>query len=95
MRDYYGNYVRVTYSQSGSTETWSISDSTGRNHKILFALDDQTRAGGDAFGGAASMPNGDELGDLRRIVTRVDVAAFGGKTRLLRLRISDPGSHPR
>ena len=30
MRDYYGNYVRVTYSQSGSTETWSISDSTGR-----------------------------------------------------------------
>ncbi|MEM7048355.1 MAG: RHS repeat-associated core domain-containing protein [Acidobacteriota bacterium] len=79
MRDYYDNRVEVSYSQSGNTEQWHISDSTGRGHRIDFHLGNGQRAGGDAApSNPLTLPNGDELGDLRRLVDKVRVAAWGG-----------------
>lgn len=80
MRDRYGNKVQVTYSQpNASTERWRISDSTGRVHWIYFHLDAASRGGSDATAfDPLRLPNGDELGDPRRLVDRVEVAAAGG-----------------
>lgn len=75
-RDLYGNRMSVSYSVSGSTETWTVSDSTGRSHEIVFALGASSRAGGDGPSGFQTQ-DGDEWGDLRRIVTEVRLAAFG------------------
>lgn len=77
MLDPYGNKVAVGYSITDSNEDWSVSDSTGRRHTIRFNLSDSARAGGDA-GSDWETQDGDEWGDLRRIVDFVDVAAFGG-----------------
>ncbi|MCG8462476.1 MAG: hypothetical protein MI919_39835, partial [Holophagales bacterium] len=88
QRDYYGNRMWVTYSQSGSTEIWKIQDSTSRVHRIYFRLDNAFRAGGDATALALKMPNGDQLGDLRRVVDRVDLASAGGGIARYQFRYS-------
>ncbi|MCP3964452.1 MAG: hypothetical protein GY719_42025 [bacterium] len=78
MRDAYGNYMRVSYSLSGITETWTVSDSSGRQHKVVFSHSHADTAGGDAppdFG----TQDGDEIGDLRKVVKRVELAAFGSQ----------------
>ncbi|MEM7050378.1 MAG: RHS repeat-associated core domain-containing protein [Acidobacteriota bacterium] len=80
MRDPYGNWVRVTYSGSGAVETWTITDRVGRLHTINFAIDDASVGRGDAIGNQVRTLEGDEIGDLRRVVTDVNLAAFGGQT---------------
>ncbi|MEO1083856.1 MAG: hypothetical protein AAFY88_06410, partial [Acidobacteriota bacterium] len=77
MRDPYGNKVSISYSLSGSTESWTINDSTGRVHVIRFDTSNSATGGGDG-GETFATQDGDEWGDLRRIITRVQVAAFGG-----------------
>ena len=79
QRDYYGNRVWVTYSQNGIVETWTIRDSTHREHRIHFRTDDGFTAGGDAVTQQLRLPNGDQLGDLKRVVDRVEVAASAGR----------------
>ena len=83
MTDPFGNSVSVTYARDAVTqvETWTISDSTGRQHVARFSFDPVDTLGGDGL-----LPfrtdEGDEWGDMRRVLTQVDVAAFGG-ARLL------------
>ncbi|MEM9556937.1 MAG: RHS repeat-associated core domain-containing protein [Acidobacteriota bacterium] len=77
-RDAYGNRMTVSYALSNSTETWTVADSTGRMHRILFSTADAVTGGGD--GTLFATQDGDEWGDLRRVVTRVELAAFGGAT---------------
>ncbi|MCB1037882.1 MAG: hypothetical protein KDD47_28870, partial [Acidobacteria bacterium] len=88
QRDLYGNKVWVNYSQTGTVETWTIQDSTNRTQRIHFKLDNASRAGGDATTKALQMPNGDQLGDLRRLVDRVEVAAAGGTVATYQFRYS-------
>ena len=76
-RDPFGNEMKVTYHQSGNTESWAISDSTGRTHAIRFDISDSATAGGDGTS-TYSTQEGDEWGDLRRVVTQVQLAAFSG-----------------
>ena len=76
-RDPFGNEMKVTYHQSGNTESWAVSDSTGRTHAIRFDISDSATAGGDGSS-TYSTQEGDEWGDLRRVVTKVQLAAFSG-----------------
>lgn len=77
--DGYDNQISFTYPAiSGNVEEWKISDSTQREHKIFFWRDSANRAGGDAqTGDKLQLPNGDELGDLKRILNKIRVAAIG------------------
>ncbi len=77
-RDLYGNRVSFEYEISGNTETWTISDSTGRNHELEFSVSDADTGGGDGVG--TSTAEGDEPGDLRRVLKAARLAAFGGTT---------------
>ncbi len=79
-RDPYGNYVRVGYSIQGYEEIWTITDSTQRSHRIVFSIDPADTAGGDLEAGQWANMHGDQLGDVRRVVDRVEVAAFGDNT---------------
>ncbi|MCB1058358.1 MAG: hypothetical protein KDD11_22890, partial [Acidobacteria bacterium] len=79
-RDPYQNKITFTYTQNPfGQEVWTVTDSTGRSHKMYFDLDLGSRAGGDAVGPFATT-NGDEWGDLRRILDKVQVKTFGGTT---------------
>ena len=78
MRDAYGNYMRVSYGLSGNTETWTVTDSTGRQHTITFSHSNADTAGGDGVSPFVT-PEGDEWGDLRKVVKKVDLAAFNGQ----------------
>jgi RHS repeat-associated protein len=78
--DAIGNFMRVDYTLSGGYETWKISDSVGRYHELVFSHHAGDRAGGDGSG-YFKRANGDEWGDLRRILQRVDLEAFGGQAR--------------
>lgn len=80
MIDPYGNQVFVQYSrdQTNEVETWTIGDSTGRSHKVHFSFAKAKTGGGDGIEPFMT-DDGDEWGDLRRVVTSVDVAAFNGK----------------
>ncbi|MEM7581858.1 MAG: RHS repeat-associated core domain-containing protein [Acidobacteriota bacterium] len=77
-RDPYGNHVQVTYSLTGSTEKWQVEDSTDRQHTITLSHADSDTGGGDGPL-EYSTPEGDEWGDLRKVVTKVELAAFGSQ----------------
>ena len=97
MRDYYGNKVSVTYSQSGQREGCGGSPTPhpAGVHRIYFHLDDANRAGNDAApGDALRLPNGDQLGDLRRVVDEVVVAGRGRHRGDLRLPVRDRHHQP-
>ncbi|MCB1056491.1 MAG: hypothetical protein KDD11_13395, partial [Acidobacteria bacterium] len=88
MVDPSGNYIRVDYAQvSASQEIWTLTDRTGRRHTVRFRLD---LAKGDALGNQFRNTEGDELGDLRRVVEDVDLAAFGGRRAVYSFDYSDP-----
>ena len=78
ITDPYGNYLKVSYSLVGNAETWTLTDSTQRKHYIRFTHNEAKTGGGD---GAAPIitADGDQWGDLRKVVTEVDLAAFGGQ----------------
>ncbi|MCH9651463.1 MAG: hypothetical protein K0U98_24770, partial [Deltaproteobacteria bacterium] len=84
--DPYSNEVSVSYLPvQGSQEIWEIKDSTGRLHQAVFDLGFLETGGGNGPSGY-SLPNpktgrNDEWGDLRRILSEVKVAAFGGVTQ--------------
>ncbi|MDY7095646.1 MAG: hypothetical protein SX243_21945, partial [Acidobacteriota bacterium] len=79
-KDPYGNRISLAYQLNASgQEVWTVSDSTGRSHKLFFDLDAISRAGGDGPG-PFTTPDGDEWGDLRRILSHVQLASFGGST---------------
>ncbi|MCP3962206.1 MAG: hypothetical protein GY719_30555, partial [bacterium] len=78
LRDAYGNYMRVTYSLNGTTETWNVTDSTGRAHKIIFSHSHGDTAGGDGVAPDITQDD-DEIGDLRKVVKKVELAAFGSQ----------------
>lgn len=84
MRDPYGNGYEATYAHDDTTqtETWTITDSTGRSHTIDFGTSNAQTEGGDAGSQAIdyTTQDGDEWGDLRRVVLSVNLAAFGGET---------------
>ncbi len=82
-----GNEVMFSYARAGSTETWTISDSTGRSHTLKFAVNTAATKGGDGgTTGEWRTPNPwtpgvwDQWGDLRRVLTSVNLAAFDGTT---------------
>ncbi|MEM7052410.1 MAG: RHS repeat-associated core domain-containing protein [Acidobacteriota bacterium] len=80
QRDYYGNRFTVDYEATADGELWTLSDSTGRSHSIVFKTDDQSRRGNDASSdNKLRLGNGDELGDLLRVLDRVVVAASAGR----------------
>lgn len=79
MLDGYGNFVRAAYQIIGAEEIWTISDSTGRSHRIVFALDAATVGRFDATPNQVRNGEGSQMGDLSRVVKRVEVAAFGGQ----------------
>jgi RHS repeat-associated protein len=79
-RDRRGNYLRASYSRNGAAqeETWTLTDSTGRTQRLVFGYGTHpSRAGGDGNGIWAE-ENGDQFGDLRRVLLRAEVASFGG-----------------
>ncbi|MEM9293230.1 MAG: hypothetical protein AAGD01_16225, partial [Acidobacteriota bacterium] len=80
LQDPWGNKITVDYSLSGDTETWTVTDSTDRFHELIFSRADATRGGGDGvvLGPGDYTFNGDEWGDLRRILTEVNLDTFGG-----------------
>ncbi|MEM9598252.1 MAG: hypothetical protein AAGD06_28570, partial [Acidobacteriota bacterium] len=75
MRDPHGNFVRVQYASTAHEETWTISDSTGRSHRVIFDTDDASTGGGDGVQPLVATGD-DELGDLRRVLREVRLAAF-------------------
>ena len=75
-KDPYGNKMSATYAISGSEETWTVSDSTGRSHELIFDRSNAGRGGNDCPTGALCTPSGDEWGDLPRVLTKVKLAAF-------------------
>ena len=86
QKDAYGNRMSVTYSINGSLETWNVSDSTGRVHYLTFNRSDNLTGGGD--GGTIppfTTAEGDEWGDPVRVLTKVDLAAFGGSRAVYNL----------
>ena len=78
-RDLYGNKVSFAYAVDGTSETWTVSDSTGREHTLVFSLSDEDTGGGDG-GERTSTQEGDEPGDVRRVLKSANLAAFGGST---------------
>ncbi|MDY7096335.1 MAG: hypothetical protein SX243_25450, partial [Acidobacteriota bacterium] len=49
-RDPYGNRMSLAYHLNASgQEVWTVSDSTGRSHKLFFDLSAAARAGGDGI----------------------------------------------
>ena len=96
MRDPYGNFMKVSYSLSGTTETWSVTDSTSRQHTITLSHSNALTGGGDGTTPYAT-GEGDEWGDLRKVVTRVRLAASAGRSadydfnyRLVNLQRGNP-----
>ena len=85
QKDAYGNRMSVNYSILGSEETWTVSDSTGRVHKLIFDRSDNWTAGGDGGSGPFTTAEGDEWGDPVRVLTKVDLAAFGGSRAVYNL----------
>ncbi len=75
-KDPYGNYMRVTYNLNASIETWTIRDSTGRQHTVTLSHGDGDTAGGDGSPPYWT-PDRDEWGDLRKVVKKVQLAVFG------------------
>ena len=92
-----GNRVAFSYSRGGSTETWTITDSTGRRHALKFAVNTAATQGGDGnstvnwktpnpwYGGVL-----DQWGDLRRVLTEVRLAAFNGTEAIHTLGYDKP-----
>lgn len=80
QEDAIGNFMRVDYTLGGGYETWEIRDSVGRFHELTFSHHGGDRAGGDGTG-YFKRANGDEWGDLRRILQTVDLEAFGPTAR--------------
>ncbi len=87
MVDPLGYEVTFDYPPASATrETWTIADSTGRSHTLKFAINTLATRGGDGDGGNWSSPNpwfagrSDQWGDVRRVLTEVNLAAFGGTT---------------
>lgn len=76
MRDHYGNKVWVNYIAETGGEKWRIEDSTGRVNRIFFKTDSASRRGDDTtVDNKLRLGNGDELGDLLRVVDKVEIAA--------------------
>ncbi len=80
-----GNKITFSYSWKGSTETWTIGDSTGRSHTLKFAINTAATRGGDGNSTVNwATPNPwyggvwDQWGDVRRVLTEVNLAAFDG-----------------
>ncbi|MCP3913918.1 MAG: hypothetical protein GY713_23620, partial [Actinomycetia bacterium] len=91
-RDAYGNKMWIEYppyDADKEEETWTIRDSVVvgnnngqpvyRTHRIVFSRDPDVLEAADGQG-SFTTPDGGEWGDLRRLVKRVEVAAFGGGT---------------
>ena len=80
-RDAYGNAVTFSYGLDTTTEleTWTVSDSTGRSHELIFSVSDGDTGGGDGHPSSATL-EGDEPGDLRRVMKEAKLAAFGNRT---------------
>ena len=74
-----GNRVQFDYEISGDTETWTITDSTDRSHELEFSVSDADTGGGDGSK-QTSTQEGDEPGDVRRVLKEARLAAFGNKT---------------
>ena len=74
--DPYGNKMTVSYAIAGTQETWTVGDSTGRSHQLIFSRSNAVRGGGDCPQGALCTPTNDEWGDLARGLTQVRLAAF-------------------
>ncbi|MDY7096015.1 MAG: RHS repeat-associated core domain-containing protein [Acidobacteriota bacterium] len=77
MTDPYGNFLQVSYSLSGGIETWTLSDSTGRQHYLRFSHNNGDTGGGDGSAPFATA-DGDEWGDMRKVLQEADLAAFNG-----------------
>ncbi|MCB1035108.1 MAG: RHS repeat protein, partial [Acidobacteria bacterium] len=78
QEDPYEHKMWVTYpGASSGVETWEVHDSLGRFHELTFDRSAGFRAGGDGAG-IDLRANGDELGDMRRLITKLDLEAFGG-----------------
>lgn len=81
IRDPHGNKITLSYALVGTLETWTVADSTGRSHLLTFDLSNAATAGGNGtYPFWTSSTEKDEWGDLRRVLTKVEVAAFGGAT---------------
>ncbi|MCG8455172.1 MAG: RHS repeat-associated core domain-containing protein [Holophagales bacterium] len=80
ITDPWGNFVRIVYTRDFDllTETWRILDSAGREHRAVFSIDPLQTGGRDGIEPFAT-DDGDEWGDLRRVLTQVDLAAFGNE----------------
>jgi len=78
QRDPYLNKMWMEYpGASSGVETWKVHDSVGRVHVLKFNRSSSFRVGGDGAG-IDLRSNGDEMGDVRRLITQVDLQAFGG-----------------
>ncbi|MDA8019437.1 MAG: choice-of-anchor D domain-containing protein [Thermoanaerobaculia bacterium] len=79
-RDPFGNEMTVSYVYSATheLESWVVRDSTGRQHVIRFDVSDSGTAGGDGTATYVTQHDNDEWGDLRRVVDKVELAAFAG-----------------
>ena len=83
QRDPYGNKFSLSYSSTGSVETWTVTDSVStsseRRHELKFSLANSDRRGGDGRPSSSyTRANGDEWGDLRRVLQTVKLDSFGG-----------------
>ena len=82
IKDPYGNAINFSYSKTTVEETWTVTDSTQRTHRLRFDLTNAGTAGNDCNSSTQDFcsPNGDEWGDLRRVLTSVELATFGSQS---------------
>ena len=77
LEDAYGNWANIEYFANGYDERWEIQDMHGRVTKVHLSSDPALRAGNDSTSRFFNR-GGDEWGDFKKVVTRVEVPAFGG-----------------
>ena len=93
LEDAYGNWANIEYFANGYDERWEIQDMHGRVTKVHLSSDPALRAGNDSTSRFFNR-GGDEWGDFKKVVTRVEGPGLWGSSGGVRIPLRKPSPHP-